>query len=426
MSQTASAPPPPAVQPGPAGPVASRAHAPERDVTEDTPRLLNRLQVVAVTVCLVFAVLAAVVQVLAFRADGRAADNTEQVVRVQEVRSLLLRADAIATTGFLVGGLEPADQRAAYDAAIDDVLGLLTDAADAQPADRAVLGDLNRAVSAYTTAVAQARDLNRQQLVIAIAYLNQAGSILREQALPAVDALVSANSARATDEMGGHHPSWLLGLALLALVGLWWTNRALAVRFHRRLNVGLLAAAGVVAVVAILGAANAGARASSNADTRDGPYRTAVDEAAARSAANDAKAAEALGLVNRGSGAVYEENAFDPAAAVVEENASPITLNAWRQYVEQHDVVRQRDDRGSWDRAVELATSEADDAPSALLAEVDATAAQVTEENAALATDGFSGGGALTLGLALLTLLGGLAAAGAATWGVNQRRREYA
>ena len=90
----------------------------------DTPRLLNRLQVLAVTACVLFGVVAALLQVLAWQANGRAADNTEQVVRVQEIKSLLLRADALATNSFLVGGLEPAEARAEYDDAIDDVLRL--------------------------------------------------------------------------------------------------------------------------------------------------------------------------------------------------------------------------------------------------------------------------------------------------------------
>ena len=43
-------------------------------------------------------------------------------MRVQDIQTSLLRADALATNAFLVGGLEPAEQRAEYDEAIDDVL----------------------------------------------------------------------------------------------------------------------------------------------------------------------------------------------------------------------------------------------------------------------------------------------------------------
>ena len=56
---------------------------------------------------------------------------------------------------------------------------------------------------------------------------------------------------------------------------------------------------------------------------------------------------------------------------------------------------------------------------------VDAAAEQVVTDAAAEAADSFGSGGVVALALAVLTLLGGLVAAAAATWGINQRRREY-
>ena len=391
---------------------------------EDVPRLLNRLQVVAVVACVLFGVLAAVVQVTSWQANGRAADNTEQVVRVQEIQTSLLRADAIATTAFLVGGLEPADQRAAYDAAIDDVLRLVTDAADAQPADRQVLADLNVEVRGYTTAVAQARDYNRQNFVIGIAYLNSAGDALRSDALPMVEALVDANSERALDEMDGQHPYWLFGIGLVALLALHLVNREIARRFHRRVNVGVAGAALGVALLTLVVGLYAADQDGDNETTRDGPYATAVAEASARTAANDAKAQESQGLINRGSGESYEA-LFDEAATVVTANASPGTLGLWRDYVALHDKIRRLDDRGDWDAAVALATSTDDTSPNAALDQVDQVAAGVVDEAATEAASSF-GSGSFAVILAALTLLGGLLAAAAATWGINQRRREYA
>ncbi len=391
---------------------------------EDVPRLLNRLQVLAVAACVLFAALAGVVQVLSTQANGRAADNTAQVVRVQEIQTSLLRADAIATTAFLVGGLEPPAARAEYDAAIDDVLRLITDAADAQPADRQVLADLNVEVRAYTTAVAQARDYNRQNFVIGIAYLNSAGDGLRADAIPMVAALVDANSERATDEMGGQHPLWLLVIGLLAAAALVLINQQVARRFRRRVNVGLVGAAAGIAILTLVISFHAGNKSSGNQAIRDGAYRTAVSEASARTAANDAKAQESQGLINRGSGAAYEE-LFDSAAAIVTDNASPGTLRRWQTYVVQHDQVRELDDDGDWDAAVALATSSGADAPTAALDDVDQVAAGVVDDAAAEATAAFSNGNGLSILLAALTLLGGLLAAAAATWGLNQRRREY-
>ena len=392
--------------------------------TEDVPQLLNRLQVIGVAACLVFAVLSALLQLLSWQASGRAADNTEQVVRVQKIQSSLLRADALATNAFLVGGLEPAAARAAYDAAINDVLRLVADAADAQPADRAVLADLNVAVRTYTTAVAQARDYNRQNLVIGIAYLNNASDSLRGEALPIVKALVDANSSRATDEMGGQHPYWLFGLGALAIALLWVVNRSIARRFHRRLNVGVTAAAVLLIVLTLLTALHASSRNSTNEETRAGPYTRAIEEASARTAANDAKAQESQGLINRGSGSAFEVQ-WQEAAAIVEESASPATLRLWNAYVTAHRAIRTLDDEGRWDDARLAATDTAPMAATALLDEVDHSAEQLTTAAADQATSDFRSGGFTSLVLIVFTLLGGLVAAAAVTRGINQRRREY-
>lgn len=418
-----AAPPPAAAAPAPPATVANPAASSR--FSENVPQLLNRLQALAVAACLLFGLAATVVQVLSMQANGRAADNTEQVVRVQQIQSLLLRADAIATNSYLNDGLEPTEARAEYDDAIATTLRLITDAARAQPADRAVLSDLNTAVSRYTTAVAQARDYNRQQLPIGIAYLNSADAGLRADALPITQALVDTNSERAVDEMGGQHPVWLLGIGVLALVVLWFVNRQLARRFHRRVNVGIATSAVVVAALTVVCAAHASLKNGDNEDLRDGAYTAAVDEAKARTAANDAKAQESLGLVNRGSGSTVYEPKWEAQAAIVEANASPNTLALWGGYVAGHEVIRAADDSGDWPSAVQLATAIGEGTATDVLNRVDASAQDVIDSASAEAVDGFSKGGLLAVLLVVLTILGALAGAVTATRGIDLRRREY-
>jgi hypothetical protein len=431
VTQTAGAPAPsqtPATRPtatvaAPAPPVAATAGG--RDLSENVPSLLNRLQVLAVVACVLFGTVAAVLQVLSWQANGRAAANTEQVVRVQQIQSLLLRADAIATNSYLVGGLEPADARAEYDSSIDTALRLITDAAEAQPADREVLADLNAAVASYTTSVAQARDYNRQQLVIGIAYLNQAGKALRDEALPITQALADANAERATGEMDGQSPVWLLLCGIAALVVLVVVNRQIARRFHRRFNVGLVVAALVVAGLTLATAAHAQAEHNGNEGLEDGHYEAAVDAATARTAANNAKAVESLGLVNRGAGATYEKE-WVRQADIVEDTADGLTLDQWQAYADQHEAIRDADEAGDWDGAVALATSTDEGSATDLLDAVDASAAAEAEVNGTEAADGFRAGGAFSIILVVLTALGALVAAFAASRGIGTRRREYA
>lgn len=416
-ARPAPAGPPPAAAPAVAAPPGIDAAQAQR-LGEDVPRLLNRLQVGAVALCLVFGVLAGLVQLLAWQGSGRAADNTEQLVRVQAIETSLYRADALATNAYLSGGLEPAEQRAAYESAIEQVLADLTAAAEAQPADREALTALAGEVNRYSTAITQARDGNRQGYPVGKAYLAEAGTALRGEAAAVLDALVAANTERSEEELQAHHPVWLVVLAVLVVLGLWFVNRQLAQRFHRRINLGIAVAAGVVLLATLVAAAYGSARNGTAEELQAGAFRTAVEEAEARTAANDAKAQESKRLINRASGQTAEEP-WLAASAIVRDNTT--RLENWRFYVEVHERVVLADDDGRYDDAVQLATDQStsafDQYDEIAAGEIDQASDEVTAE---LRSRGFS------LVLAVLLLLAGLVASGAVAWGINQRRREYA
>jgi len=392
---------------------------------EDVPRLLNRWQAIAVVTCIAFGVLAALFQLLAWQATGRAADNTEQLVRVQEIQSSLFRADALATNAFLIGGLEPADQRAEYDAALDQVLRQITDAAQAQPADRDALAALNAAVSAYATTNTQARDNNRQGFPVGAEYLKSASAVLRTDAVRVLQSLVRANTERADTELDGQNtlPLFLTGAVAVAL--LWWVNRQMARRFRRRFNQGLAAAVLMIVVITLFGTFFSAQRSGDNGDLRNGDFAVALDEASARTAANDAKANESLRLIARGSGDVYE-SAWTTAADAVDGAASPQTLPLWQAYVARHEEVVSLDEAGSWDAAVAEATTTGAEGSSQALDAFDVASQEVIDDAAFLTTDNLRSGAFTALVLIAVTLLVGLVAAGAATWGIAQRRKEYA
>lgn len=431
MSQaSASAPGPSASQtvarvgtPAPAPPLPARRQA-TSPVTEDVPRLLTQWQAIAVTACVLFGILGAMFQLLAWQATGRAADNTEQLVRVQQIQSSLFRADALATNAFLTGGLEQAEQRVEYDAAVDEVLRGIANAAEAQPADRAVLADLNTTVAAYVAGITQARDNNRQGFPIGAQYLREAGSVLRLEAVPILEALVAANTERAEAEMDGQNtlPLFLVGLAAVAV--LWWVNRQVARRFRRRFNVGIAVAALAIAVVTLVGLVASVNKSGDNDDLRAGSLRLAIAESSARTAANDAKASESGRLIARGSGATTEPLWEEHAQGVV-DNASPETLQMWQQYAARHTEIVAADDAGDWNAAVRLATSTEPGSSSEALAAFDRASQGVVAEAASTTTDSLRSGGVLAVLLTIVTLLAGLLAAGAATWGVTQRRKEY-
>lgn len=426
MSQTAtpaSAPPPaaaPASAPTPATPAAAAAAAAQPGSSYvDTPALLNRWQLIGMSVVIVFGIVSALMQFVGWQSDGRAADDTEQLLRVQEVKTSLLRADALATNAFLEGGLEDPAQRKEYDDAIDGVLADIAAAAEGQPADREALAALNVEVTDYTTGVAQGRDNNRQNFPIGAEYLATASADLRASALPILDELVEANQQRAEDAMNGQHPVWLFLLGVVILAALVWLNRELARHFRRRINKGIAVAAAIVLVVTLVTVAGAWIRDSSNDSLREGEFATAVHEANARTAGNNAKAFESLRLIKRGSGSINEPR-WELAAKDVADSGTRET-GAWDAYTKVHQQIVELDDAGDWDQARKLAIEES----GAAFQPFDDATRTAVEKNGAAATDDLRSGRWFALLLSGLTLLLGVAAGLSVARGIGERRREF-
>jgi hypothetical protein len=437
VTQSAAAPPP-ATQPAPAqaAPPAKARRGfwpaptgkPVGAGVENTPALLNRLQIIGVTTVLLFGLASALVQFLSYQSDGRAADDTEQLVRVQEIQSTLLRADAIATNLALLGGSgdpqQIADRDADYDTAIADVFTLIAQAAEAQPADEEALSALNVAVSEYATAIAEARSNLRQNFPVGKEYLSGGSSALRSDALPILENLVTANSERAEDSMNGQHPFWLLLLGALAFGVLIWVSLVLARRFRRYVNTGVAVAAVLVLVTTLVAAIAAWRGDSQNDGLLDNELRSAVDQAEARTAGNDAKAYESLRLVKRGSGTTYEP-LWQESADVVVDNADPSILREWEAYVAKHKQIVRNDDQDFRQPALRVATADDGTGSNKPFSDFDTAAQDLVDENARTTTDQLRAGRAVALVGSILTLLIGLLAAVAVVRGIGARRREY-
>lgn len=393
------------------------------------PATLSRLRLAAVAVCLVFGAVAALQLALSWQANRTAADDTTQLIRVQGIKTSLLRADAIATNAFLVGGLEPAEQRAAYDDAIDQTVRAITDAADAQPADRAALNALGSAVLDYAGDMELARANNRQGLPVGGAYLRKASAELRSTAIPIVDELVRANSDRTTDAMGAHHPWWLLLTTAVPVLLLALVNRWIARHFHRRVNLGVLLAAVALGVVGLASALVLNGQDNQNDELGSVDFQAVVDGSTARTAANDAKANESLRLIARGSGQAFED-AWVAAADTVDGALNQPSLSGlrgtWSTYRSLHQEIVGLDDGGQWDDAVAAATSTEDGSSSDTFAEFDAQLQDAVSLSGAVTTDTLREGNTVLIVLAGLALLAGLVGALFAASGVNQRLKEYA
>lgn len=406
-----------------------------------TPGRLRLVSAALVLVGLVVGFAAAQSFSAADAALERATANAAQVVRLQDIQTSLVRADADATNAFLLGGLEPADLRTDYQDAIDHASGTIALAAAAQPADGAALAALTTSLVHYTDAVAVARSNNRQGFPVGAQYLRIASAGLRADALPIMDALQTANEDRAQAEFTAARRAGTLalvaaglGLVAVALALVW-----LARLTHRIVNVPLAGAGLVVVVVLALAAVVLGTVAQTVDRVRDGPYAAARALSDARVAAFDAKSNESLTLVSRGSGQAYEAawvasaevtaGRLSDAIAVGDTFAAgaPVAdlADAWDAYARAHTEIRALDDGGQWEDAVAAATSrEPGSANAAFEAFDDASAARLGEASDRVATALHTAASTLTL-WAWLGVLAGLATAALAWWGLAQRIEEY-
>lgn len=438
MSQTSAAPPattapaaPPALPEPPAAPALVPLGALPPTVAtpgSDTPAGLRRLRRAVVASGVTVAVLGTLAMALLTLTLRQAAGDVDQLVRVQTIETDLLVADANATNTFLVGGLESPQRRAAYDNALGEVADLVARSAQAQPADAAALSALNQQVLDYAGLVEAARANNRQGLPVGAQYLRQASNGLRTDALPVADALVQANSARASDALTTAW-GWILPvLALAATVVFVVVQVRVARQFRRRINPGLLVGSLVLLGLSLASLVALGSLAASVAADRS-DFDDVNDVGTARVQANLAKSSESLTLIARGSGQSYE-NAWKAADDAVLEHLQPIRdssafTDRWQAYRKVHAQIRALDDGGSWDSAVALAVGSDKGSSNAAFAPFDSDVASFVSDSGTSAVRSIRGHETgLVLGC-LLTLLAGLGAAWSGSRGIAARLREY-
>ncbi len=397
--------------------------------TMSTPQRLRLLSLGVVVVGLVIGVIGALIFTYLAVSLSRARADTAQLIRVQKIQSNLLSADATATNAFLVGGLEPPAQRAAYDQAMSSTSSLIAEAAQAQPADGTALAALNQQVLSYAGMIEQARANNRQGLPIGAQYLRNASAQLRSDALPILNNLVSANAARATDEMKAGAGYIVLVIALLGLGGVIAAQVWLARRFKRKINVGMLASS-IVLLVLVIGSLIVVLQLRSSLKEISSGSLAAVNTAAdARINANDAKSNESLTLIARGSGQAFE-TAWKSSADSVAENLGRLTdkpelVGQWQAYTDVHTQIRALDDEGQWDKAVAKATGSANDSSNTVFGAFDSNLAGYLDGVSQQASNSLANEQPVMVVAAVLILHGGLAAALLGRRGVAERLREY-
>ena len=404
-----------------------------------TPDRLRRAGAVLVVGCL----LAGVVSLVsgAARTDavrdggGRIAALTADAA---ELYRSLADADAMATSGYVSGGIEPAAVRARYDGDIARAADRMVQAAaklpEGDPAAKPV-ATISTQLPVYSGLVETARTLNRQGLPLGQSYLDSASRLMRSTMLPAAEELrrLQTESLTSAYDRGDAIPYVVLivGIAvLLAFLDIGLQERR---RTNRVLNVGLLAA-GAALVIALLWWIGAGliagghiSRAKEHSD-----IATTLDDA--RAAVLQARSNESLVLVARGGGTA-DSGFTDQMNRVLGPDGQGGLLasvpgsdnirQAASTWYEAHRELRKLDDNGQYTDAVASATGKNPEGSGVAFERLDAVLGQrIDAERTAFTDAAGSASGAvtgLTTGPALLALI----AAGAAVAGIGRRVGEY-
>lgn len=401
-----------------------------RALLAGTPGILRIAGAVGVIVTLLFAVLGS--SSVAKREDALkdASMHAEQLVLLQSLRTALVEADSTATNSFLIGGLGNAEDRTTYEANISEAASLITQGASAGAQDEAALSKVNDGLTRYTGLIEAARSNNRQGFPVGVAFLKQASALLHNEVLPELQDLSDTNQTRVDDAYAtsGSAATTLLVMLGLTIGVLIAVSFMLAVKTRRFVNISIAAALVGMLVVGVVSASTMlFAQVKAN-NVATGPYRTTMNLAQARIDAYDAKSAESLTLISRGSGQAYETSFVELSSkAVYRLNALSNgsdrypPLQDFSTYFDVHTKVRELDDAGNWDDAVKLSTTHANGAFSVFTA----SSAKALDAAWADTEDGLSSAQAPLRVSRALVVLAGLFAAILVWRGVAARVREY-
>lgn len=222
----------------------------------------------------------------------------------QRLYVALSAADAAASSAFLSGGIESTEVRTRYRQALADAAVALaeatTGAADQQT--REIVAKISAELPTYTGLVESARANNRQGWPVGAAYLKQASALMQSSLLKNAEELEKTRLARLHEAQRAISGVPVLSVVLLILVLLACAlgSRELARRTNRRVNLGVLTAAGAAALT-LLWIAGTTIAATSAIDTGSkGATARFETLARARIFAQQARTEETLLLVTRG------------------------------------------------------------------------------------------------------------------------------
>jgi hypothetical protein len=343
-------------------------------------------------------------------------------------------ADAAATAAFLVGGIEDAQGRDAYLVALEAATTDLNAAAASGIGDTDAIAGISEGVGAYRGTVEYARALNRQNLPLGSAYLRSAGAALATDVVEPLDAEIA--SVRGSIQTNAPYATVaLMVIAVLAFLACFAYASVVLSRHTRRvLNTGVVGGGILVlAALVVYLVATVGITATVN-DAVDGPLRDTTQIAQARADVFDARSAQNLALIARGSGQAYltrvDQDLADARARIstvsdTGDRSGDLTRSLGA-FADQLQSARDTDAGGDYAAAVSIATSrDRVDGVVASFVAFDEVSSKILAAQADAADSQLTQGRPWLLALTVGAVGAGLLGAAAAWSGVGRRRKEY-
>ncbi|TQC50262.1 hypothetical protein EEB14_04865 [Rhodococcus sp. WS4] len=365
---------------------------PWREFLVSTPGRLSVLGIALVAAALVTgAVTSAAIGARQQRIETLRTHTEPLTYAAERLYSSLSIADAAAATSFISGGVESNAVRNRYNQAIGDASNALVTAsngvASTDAAALALLSEVSRNLSEYTTLIATARANNRSGNPVGVAYLSDASTLMQDTILPAAERLYSEQSRSVADTqvLTGRIPRAAFAVAVALLVALVLAQVYLARKSKRRVNPGLVLASLLAATLLVwLAVATLVSTAAIDRARTEGaqPLGTITQ---ARILAQQARADETLALLQRGSDEQSEIDYVRRSGTLADVltqlqggshgqgaehsiDGAVTALDDWRH---AHEMLQQRLEVGDYPGATAIAVGPGDAASTATFAALD-------------------------------------------------------
>lgn len=389
-----------------------------RRFARTTPGLVVAVTLLLVASCTVAAVVcAAGIHHRITLHDNVLRDSEPFAFAAQNLYGALSETDATAASAFLSGGIQTPAMRDRYDQSLAAAASALADvAAGATDIDvRTAVAEITARLATYTGLVESARVNNMRNYPVGSAYMREASSLMQTELLPGAKRILDGGLATLTVEQAsvGAFPAAGLVLLAAAIAEIAVASWILLRRTNRQFNIGLVVAAGFVA----LAIASLVVSTRLAADDIDGGRAVGVERfehlAAARILAQQARTEETLELIARGDITALEKKYTDHIHELLTElEAGPQpAADAVRQWTASHDKQVRAYLGGDFATAMAQAIGTDPDASPAQFRIVETgLRAEVERTRTAMRATVSSAGAALAWAPAAVVLSAGLAA----------------